>query len=493
MTHVHLQYINDVNLRVAAEPGIVMELAEHFTFKAENYKFHPKYKARMWNGDITLVNRLSGLCYAGLALRIKKFCDERDYTLTWDNEFDYDNVSRNEVEQFIKTLDLPDWLEIRDYQIEAITKCLRSRRRTLVSPTSSGKSFIIYVLTRWYKKKGLIIVPSTGLVRQMQSDFESYGFKGKIDTSVGGLLKDNDIPADIVITTWQALDNGKKKMPKEWFNQFPVVIGDEAHGAKATTLIKIFSSMENTPYRFGTTGTLPTNMLSQHTIEGLFGAQYQTTTTRELIDSGYAADIHIKCIVLRYPEDVRKQFHKPVIDKKTQNPRKKTYQEEVDFLVNYEKRTQFIKNLVLSLKGNKLVFFRLKEHGEILLKAFGDQESIFYIDGGVTDREEIRKAMEEEENATLLASMGTTSTGVSIKKLHHMVAASPTKSKIKVVQAMGRMLRQHSEKTHAVLYDIVDDLSYGKQKNHTLKHFEERATIYDSENHAYKIYTVAIK
>lgn len=493
MADVHLEYVNAAQIRIRTEPGILMELSDNFTFFKENYKFDPKYKARAWDGKIRLINRLTAVCYAGLALRIKKFCDSRGYSLSWDSELDYDNVSRNEVIKHLESLNLPSWLEIRDYQVDAITKCLRSRRRTLLSPTSSGKSFMIYAILQWYKKKTLIIVPTIGLVQQMQADFESYGFKGVIDTSMGGLLKDYDIPADIVITTWQSLDNGKKKMPKEWFDQFSVVFGDEAHGAKATTLIKIFTNMENTPYRFGTTGTLPNNALAQHTIEGLFGAQYVTTTTRELIDEGHAADIKIKCIVLRYSEEVRKDFNKPVKDKKTGKSRKKSYQEEIDFIIDYDKRNDFIKNLALSLKGNKLVFFRLTDHGENIYNTLKDHTNAFYIDGSVKNREEIRKAIEEEENAILVASLGTTSTGVSINKLHHMIAASPSKSKIKVLQSIGRMLRQHESKVEAVLYDIVDDLSYGKQKNYTLQHFEERARIYDSEQFDYKIYTVGIK
>lgn len=495
MTDVHLEYINAAYLRVKTDPGILMELSDTFTFFAENYKFAPTYKARAWDGKIRLVNRLTAACYSGLAYRIKKFCDSRGYTLTWDNEFNYDNVGRNEVLEHLNTLDLPSWLEVRDYQVDAITKCLRSRRRTLISPTSSGKSFMIYAILQWYKKKTLIIVPTIGLVRQMQADIESYGFKGVIDTSMGGLLKDNDIPADIVITTWQSLDNGKSKMPKKWFDQFEVVFGDEAHGAKAATLIKIFSNMENTNYRFGTTGTLPNSTLSQHTIEGLFGAQYQTTSTRELIDDGHAADIKIKCIVLRYSEEIRKEFNKPVVDKKTGNKRKRSYQEEIEFIVEHEQRNNFIKNLALSLKGNKLIFFRLTDHGEKIYGNLSGNSNAFYIDGSISGdkREIIRKAMEEEENAILVASLGTTSTGVSINKLHHMIAASPSKSKIKVLQSIGRMLRQHDEKTHAVLYDIVDDLSHGKNKNYTLQHFEERSKIYDTENFDYKMYTVGIK
>ncbi len=489
MTDVHLEYFNTSHMKVVCDSSILMELSEFLTFHKDNYKFDPKYKARVWDGKIRLVNKMTRLVYAGLAQRIKKFCDARGYTFSFDEQFFYDNVSVKEVKDFLTSLQLPDWLEIRDYQIDAIVKCLRSKRRTLLSPTSSGKSFIIYVINEWYRRKhntkSLIIVPTIGLVQQMKADFESYGYTGNFNTSVDGLDKSNDHEFDTTITTWQSLDNGKKKLPKEWYDQYKVVFGDEAHGAKATTLINILSSMVNTPYRFGTTGTLDNSELNKATIYGLFGAPYTTTTTRELIDDGYAADIKIKCIVLKYPEEESKQFHKS----------KPTYQEEVDYIISHKRRADFVRNLALSLEGNKLVFFRLTDHGNAIYDSLKDRGNVFYIDGSVKAeyREDIRKAIEEEENAILIASLGTTSTGVSINKLHHMIAASPSKSKIKVLQSIGRMLRQHNEKTHAVLYDIVDDISRGKSKNFVLQHFEERAKIYDAERFDYKIYTVSLK
>lgn len=476
---IHLKFLNHTFMQVVTDRGTLSELADAMTWKAENYRFHPKYKARIWDGNISLVNRTTGVCYIGLSQRIKKFCEQRDYKLTWDDQLYHNNVSVKQIENFIKELNLPDWIETRDYQVDAVVKCIRSGRRTLVSPTGSGKSLMIFLLCQWYKKKTLIIVPTINLVTQMKSDFESYGYKDKIHVSTDGLSKNFNIPEEIVITTWQSLD---KKVNKTWFDQFQVVIGDECHGAKAKSLIKIISAMENTPYRFGTTGTLDNIELNKATIEGLFGAQYKTTTTRSLIDQGHIADIKIKCITLRYPEEVCRQL------------RGKTYQEEIDFLTNYAPRNEFIKNLALSLKGNKLVFFKLLDHGKDIYLKLSDQPDVFYIAGDVDveTREQIRKAMEEKQDAILVASLGTTSTGVSIKKLHHMIAASPSKSKIKVLQSIGRMLRQHESKDYAVLYDIVDDLSIKNHKNYTLKHFEERLKIYDSEKFNHKIYNVRI-
>ena len=285
---VHLKHLNYSNIRVEADAGIIMELADHLTYYAENYKWHPKYKSRMWDGRISKVNRLNGVCSAGLAQRIKKFCDSRNYTFSFDDELCYENISEYELKKFIESLNIPSKFEIRDYQFNSILKCIRSNRRTLVSPTSSGKSLMIYVLVRWYEKHGksLIIVPTIGLVKQMEGDFYDYGYTGNIHCSTSGLDKSENIPADTVITTWQSLNNGRSQVSKWWYRQFSCVIGDEAHGCKAKSLIQILDSMETCKYRFGTTGTLDGNALNEATIEGLFGPKYKAISTKEMMDRG---------------------------------------------------------------------------------------------------------------------------------------------------------------------------------------------------------------
>ena len=306
-----------------------------------------------------------------------------------------------------------------------------------------------------------------------------------IETSIDGLNKSKDIKADIVITTWQSLENGKTKIPKAWYQQFGVVFGDEAHGCKAATLKSILGDMVNCRYRFGLTGTLDNLTLNTVTIDGLFGTQYKSISTKDLIDRGFASKLKIKCIILKYPKEVSKVVSGY------------NYNDEVDFLIAHKGRTKFIRNLALSLKGNKLIFFRKIEHGNLIKAAFDDVENVYHIDGAVSaaDREAIRHAMEKEEDAILLGSLGTTSTGINIKRLLHMIAASPSKSKIKVLQSIGRILRLHVDKEEkgATLYDIVDDFSYKSKKNFTLQHFEERVKIYDAEEFDYKIYTVSMK
>jgi superfamily II DNA or RNA helicase len=378
LSDVHLKFINSVHVKVIAEPSTLMELSDHLTFFADNYKFSPKYRARMWDGKIRLVHSLTGMVYAGLSQRIKKFCDARDYSFTFDDELVYDNVSEHELEQFIKTLNIPEKYQIRDYQFKAILKCIRSGRRTLVSPTSSGKSLMIYIVMRWYQQhKGLIIVPTIGLVGQMESDFRDYGYTGNVHVSTDGLSKSNDIDCDMVITTWQSLNNGKNKMPKQWYSQFGVVFGDEAHGCKATSLIQILSSLENCRFRFGATGTLDGQALNEATIEGLFGPQHKSITTAQLMQDGHVSKLKIKCIILKYPEEVAKTV------------KGKTYAEEIDFLVASPERNKFIKNLTLSLKGNKLVFFKIIDHGKTLYSLISGKSdsNVFYIDGSISAKD----------------------------------------------------------------------------------------------------------
>lgn len=490
MTDIAILPIDHVFCRIVAEPHILQEIRQQFTFKADNYKFSPQYKARRWNGDISLLKR--DRIYVGMLPRLRQFAVDSGYNIVIDPSIATSyNLSVHEFATFIKSLNLP--FRPRDYQVESAIKAIRARRQTILSPTSSGKSLIIYMLVAWclqQESKALIIVPTIGLVTQMKQDFEKYGSKHRIHVSTDNLDKTYDIDADIVITTWQSLNNGKTGVDKEWYQQFGIVVADECHtvnqSSKAKILVNILSSMTNTPWRFGTTGTLSDNQLNNFTLEGLLGPKINLVTTKDLMEDKHVTPLKIKCLVLSYPEEVRKQV------------KRLDYQGEMDYITRHQGRNQFIKNLSLSLKGNVLVFFRfVDKHGNALrdiLVAEGSKP-VYYIDGSVSgnDREHIRQQLEKEENAVLVASLGTTSTGVSITSLKHMIAASPSKSKIKVLQSIGRLLRLHVDKQEAILYDIVDDFSVGGYENYTLRHFKERLNLYNSEQFPYKIYTVEIK
>lgn len=476
---IRVNKINEVfNQFLIDDMGVAQELSEYFTFKVPGYQFMPAYRHKVWDGNVRLYNTKTQMMYSGLNNYVEIFAKERGYNISYE----YDNAANEfsvvEAKKFLT--DEKFTLEPRDYQIEAFVDAIRYNRGLFISPTASGKSFIIYMIMRWHLKPTLIIVPTTTLVHQMYSDFESYGFNSEkyCHKIMAGKDKDTDKP--VVITTWQSI----YKLRKDFFSKFDVVIGDEAHLFKAKSLTSIMTKMENTKYRYGFTGTLDGTQTHKLVLEGLFGPAQKVTTTKELMDQKHLADFKIKILTLQYRDEIRKIVAKM------------KYQDEMDFLVSYESRNKFIKNLALSLEGNTLLLFQyVEKHGKILqemIESEAKDRKVFFIHGGVKgeDRDEIRGIVENETNAIIVASYGTFSTGVNIRNLHSIIFASPSKSKIRNLQSIGRGLRKSDTKDSAVLYDIADDLSWKNTSNFTLKHLIERVKIYDEEKFDYKLYRV---
>jgi superfamily II DNA or RNA helicase len=366
---------------------------------------------------------------------------------------------------------------------------MQKRRALLVSPTASGKSLIIYLIFRqlhqYQNLKGLIIVPTTSLVEQLYSDFGDYndGEMTEVHRIYQGKEKETDKP--LTISTWQSL----YKMPKEYFHQFDYVIGDEAHLFKAQSLTTILTSCINAKYRIGLTGTLDGTKTHKLVLEGLFGTVKKVISTKELIDKQQLSNFEIKCLVLKHTDE-------ECLKAKDYN-----YPEEIQYLISHEIRNKFIKNLAVSLGKNTLVLYQMVDkHGKILYDMIRETEKIgnrkvFFVHGGTDtiDREEIRKIMEIEQDAIVVASFGTFSTGINIRNLHNIIFAMPTKSSIRTLQSIGRGLRQNEGKEIATLYDISDDLRYKKHMNYTLKHFVERTRIYNEEKFPFKIYKIGLK
>ena len=469
---------NDVYVTVDCDASVAMELKDYFTFKVPGYRFMPAYRNKVWSGDIHLFNPMSRRLYTGLIPYIQKFCESRDYRVVFDKNVDgFASIDENTVVEFIQNLNLP--FKPRGYQLEAFLHAIRTKRALLVSPTASGKSLIIYMITKWFMEHYniLVIVPTISLVEQMKGDFVSYGCdENEIHTIMSGREKNTN--KQIVVSTWQSI----YKMPRQWYEQFDVIIGDEAHQYKAKSLTSILEKMTKCPIRLGFTGTLDGTQTHKLVLEGLFGVVKKVTTTAELIEQKYLADFKIQAIVLKHTDANKKEYSRT------------EYHDEIDFLVRNEARNNFISQLALHLKGNTLILYQFVEkHGkplhEMISKQNKDDRQIFFVSGEVEveDRELVRKITEQENNAIIVASYGTFSTGINIRNLHNVVFASPTKSRIRSLQSIGRALRRGDSKEQATLYDIADDLSWKKARNHTLKHFVERVGIYTSEKFEYKI------
>ena len=484
---------NEVFLQVHTEPSTARALSDFFTFEVPGAKFMPAYRNRIWDGKIRLFSPSNGELYTGLLPYLTKYLDdyEEDYTVSEELQ-DEKQIDRQILDGFIRQLRLRSRgksIKPRDYQINAVEYAIRKHRALLLSPTASGKSLIIYILVRYYMllledkatDKVLILVPTTSLVEQMSSDFIDYGWQeAYIQKVYSG--HDKIVSKRVVISTWQSL----YKMPKKYFEQFGCVIGDEAHLFKAKSLTSILTKLHLCKYRFGLTGTLDGMQTHRLVLEGLFGSLNKVVTTKELIDEKTLSSFKIRSIVLTYPEDECKL----VKDMK--------YQDEIDYIVTHQKRNKFIKDLTLSLNSNTLVLFQFVEkHGSVLyseIKNATDRQ-VFYVFGGTDTqtREQIREITEKEKNAIIVASYGTFSTGINIRNLHNIVFASPSKSRIRTLQSIGRGLRRSESKDSATLYDIADDFTYKSKRNFTINHFMERINIYNEEQFDYEIKRIKLK
>jgi superfamily II DNA or RNA helicase len=491
---IKIEYHSEVFLRVFAGSSIEQELSDFFRFRVEGYQWTPAFKNKLWDGYVRLYNLQTKTIYLGLIDYIYEFAKRNDYEVEVDsNIFKLNGTTIEEVQSFADSLNLYGRgkpIQIKDYQVQAVQTAIDRNRVLLLSPTSSGKSLMIYTLLRHHlnqDRKCIIVVPSTQLVEQLYADFEDYssanGFKvsencQKLYSGFSKLFE-----KEVLITTWQSVIN----QPKPWFNQFDVIFGDEAHQFKAKSLTTIMERLDNVRYRIGTTGTLDGSKVNKLVLEGIFGRVFTVTTTRELMDNKSVVELKISCLLLKYDAETRQAL------------KEFTYQEEMNWLVTHPARNKFIRNLAISTKGNTLVLFQyVDKHGkklyEMINSKISEGRKVFFVHGGVatTDREEIRTICEKENDAIIVASFGVFSTGINMPSIENIIFASPSKSKIRNLQSIGRGLRLKDGKTVCKLFDITDDLSWKSHKNHTLNHGAERYKLYMAEQFKTKMIEVNI-
>ena len=477
---------NEVHLTVDAQPHVQQELSDYFTFDVPGAKYMPQYRNRHWDGKIRLFSTATGELYVGLLDKVIAWARKSEYSVKFlDNETygtpheENDEISLEGVKDYMSAISS---YRPRDYQIQGVYDALKFNRKLIISPTGSGKSLMIYAVARYHvgrKRRILLVVPTTSLVEQMYKDFIDYGWDVEKYCHKVYAGRKKTTQQRVTISTWQSIYN----MDKTFFSQFDVIIGDEAHQFKSKSLIGIMSKLKDTKYRYGFTGTLSGSQTHKWVLEGLFGPSYKVTQTSDLQSKGQLAKLDIRIIILQHP---------PIpFDE---------YREEINYIIEHDKRNAFIKNLALSLDGNTLVLYsRVEAHGEPLYNLIkdgaADERQIFYVHGGVDceERVEVRSIVDREKNAIIVASYGTFSTVINIKNLHNVIFASPSKSRIRNLQSIGRVLRKGKYKNKAMLYDIADNITVKNKRNYTLNHLVERVKIYNEENFNYEIEKVYLK
>jgi superfamily II DNA or RNA helicase len=491
---VSIEAVDSVFIRINAEKSVIKEMSQFFSFEVPNHKYMPAYKNRVWNGRINLLNTHKNVIYRGLLDYVIKFCKDRNYSCSLFEESETipqrDHICKF-LEEFVQPHIRDEKANIHDYQMDAIFHGIKRKRCLLLSPTGSGKSMIIYCLMRYYletlpkDKKILIIVPTTGLVQQMISDFAEYSknTKWKADRNCHGIHagKSKQTAKRVVISTWQSIF----REHKDWFDQFSAVFGDECHQYRSQSLVALMTKLKDCPYRIGTTGTLDSVYVHKLIIEGLFGPVYKVTSTKDLIDKNILSELKVECLSINHSDTDRAAL------------KRRTYQEEIEWIVTDERRNKFIVQLAEKLKGNTLILFNyVEKQGKPLFKMLeGSSKNIYFIYGKTETemREQIRKIVDKDDNSIMVASYGTTSTGINIRNIHNIIFASPSKSVIRVLQSIGRGLRKSETKQNVVIYDISDDLRYKKYDNHTYRHLQERLRIYNKERFVHNLISINLR
>lgn len=490
---------NDVYLSIdVQEQSIIDDIYDEFSFMSPNAQFDQRFQRGNWDGMIHLFNKQNKTLYAGLFIPLLDFLDKvglpydlDDKLLEMPNDFTSEDI-----------LNLGDVIPVSsggnditpyDYQSEAVATALNMKRAVLIAATSAGKSLIIYLWSRIIQMqlmednddgKILIIVPRSSLVEQLYSDFEDYSQK---DTNWFAYNQCQKVSGkytktfhnNIIISTWQSLAKIDRDILDE---SISAVVVDEVHTAAASSIKQILSSLKTCPYRIGLTGTLDNSETNKMSIQGLLGPVVKIISAKELIDMGAASNVQVNVMLLRYPPDVIKKLkqQKKEIDEsknmynKNSISRKK-FVAEMELIESYKERNEFIHDLTEAYDGNTIIFHDKKAHGVLLHEAIGSNSVVINGDVDVDVREEIRTITEASDGINIIASYGTTSAGVSIKKLHNLIFASPTKSVVRVLQSIGRMMRKHQSKDVAMIFDIVDDLG---NECYALKQAEARLEYY---------------
>lgn len=531
---VFIHFLDYGNIGLSGNEEALALIKEKYTYMSEGYNFLPPQRKKYWDGKITIAKfDRSNNCWKygiGLKNEIISHLEASGFEVKLDWRLKNESVlTREEFDDWVSKLDIKikgKTITPYDFQIKSVWSWATKIRNMLISPTSSGKTMIANLCCKLYydlistdprNDKVLYIVPSKSLVEQGYKDFIDYGCFDKKDLArIHGESKDDTVSTRIHFATWQTLNN----KPPEFFDQYNILFNDESHNAKSPVMQKIIDILSHCKYRMGMTGTLTSDRDDQSIdaikIRAILGDVVQFVTTRELIERGIVTDVRIHMISLQHTEETIKELYKLRQENKKKRVTKAELKElgieleegetinndymlELDLLLNQEKRMDVISGITKSAVNkneNTFIMFRFKEHGKAIyerIKADGVTPHVFYIDGDtkIEERNRIIELLEVLNGAVIVAVDKIFSTGISINNLPNIIMASPNKTQITVIQAVGRILRLHEDKNIAKVFDLVDNASplnkngeYIKaRKNYCLEHGEIRATHYQAHEY----------
>lgn len=470
------------------------QLKLSYNKKTKNYRFAPTYKSGLWDGNISFLKGkyLPASSYKYLFDVCEQYlfpCEIEGIEKLLDNDIDYD-----EFKEWCDNLFKDAKKKPRYYQIEAAYRMLKYKRCMIQLATGGGKTFIAFIVFAYLLqvkkvRKIMMVVPKVDLVLQPTADFNEYNQTCNLDIKIqqifSGCKANPD--ANVYIGTYQSL----RTECAEYFTQFDVVLSDECHTATNASTIKIMEQCKF-PYRFGLSGTIPgTKYADGLTLISNFGPIVVDIKAKQLQQEGYISNCKITQVRLDYTSETMKERFKNAKKELTKVGKGgQMFQLENKYVNESEKRFNIITKLISKTDKNTMVLFTNKDYGKKVFKWMKENTTkmVYYIDGDIDKkvREEIRKRMEIKNDVVLVASFGTSSTGISINNIFNIFFVSSYKSISTVLQSIGRGLRKDDKigKDFVNIYDISDDLYKGCYE---MNHARERIKIYEGQGFPFEI------
>jgi len=471
------------------------------TKRIEGWRFHPLVKKRLWDGYISYIkgNKIP----SGLWKEVMEIGQEYNFEIKmqgvkrlFDDEIKEEEFTKWATDFFAKH---PKF-QPRDYQIQAAFRILKYRRCLAELATSAGKTLISFMVVAYLlevlkKKRILFIVPNVSLVIQATEDFDEYNLRDRIPLKIQQIYAGAKIKksSNIVVGTYQSL----VKKPADYFAEFDVVMVDETHKAKSLSIRTILDQCWHCDYRFGLSGTIPKKgTIDRLTLMACTGPLITNVSASFLQEQGHVSPCKVMIIEMDYASEEQKESF--YFLSRTPEDRKNLFSLEQNFVISSEKRRKFILDVIAKTNHNSLVLFYRIEQGEALYNALRQipGKEVYYVDGGTDKdyREVYKKKMENKDNVILVASYGTFSTGISVKRIHNIFLTESFKSEVIIRQSIGRGLRKHESKNMLNIVDFVDDMRYTADsrvyKNYLYRHGEARRDIYLEQKFPYTIKNV---
>ena len=480
----------------------LQKIDNYFSAYAENFQHNYAYLSGKWDGMIRFLKKIptySGtyIFPIGLYEHLKVFADSNNIQL--DIQLKDSDIYAEHIVDWDKLkpiLNTPSYFEERPYQNKYVEEFFKTGRAVILSPTGSGKSSIIYRIVQNLlnfcleeTEKILIVVPTVDLIKQMYDEFIENGFQN-IDNYVFMLSTSiqKTFNKRITISTWQSLQN----LPEETFAQFSALIIDECHlvSSSAEKLSYISHNCLNARYRLGTTGTTPDKEIDKLTMISYLGELLKFTSTQQLIKDGYLTKLNIKSVILKWK-------HKGGYNVSD-------FQKEYELIVECKERNAVLLQTCYELyKRNPntsiLVLGRRTEHLKMLYDEFKLKKpdvNCYLVTGKDTKKKERGEIYNElrEDGGLFFATEKIAGTGLNIKNISKVVLATPLKSKVTLLQAIGRGVRKHQNKKELEVYDFIDKIPMSDKKiNSTYKWVQKKENIYNNECFTNVFYCLDLK